>query len=61
MLTDYSHRTRLLEDTVGKLTHENIKIKTEMVILRDEHTEVLHNMFSLHKRNAELENENADL
>lgn len=61
MLTDYSHRTRLLEDTVGKLSHENIKIKTEMVILRDEHTEVLHNMFSLHKRNAELENENADL
>jgi cell division protein FtsB len=46
---------------VSKLSHENIKIKTEMVILRDEHTEVLHNMFKLHKRNDELENENSEL
>ena len=48
MMADYGHRTRMLEDTVSKLNHENIKIKTEMVILRDEHTEVLHNMFALH-------------
>ena len=61
MMADYGHRTRMLEDTVSKLNHENIKIKTEMVILRDEHTEVLHNMFNLHQRNNHLQNENTEL
>ena len=32
-----------------------------MKILRDEHTEVLHAMFSFEKRNQELVRENVDL
>ena len=31
---------------VDRLTAENVKVNTDMHILRDEHTEVLHQMFN---------------
>jgi hypothetical protein len=34
---------------VNKLHTENVQIKTDMNILRDEHTEVLHKLFEMEK------------
>ena len=50
-----------LEKTVDKLFAENVKINTDMKILRDEHTEVLHSMFQYEKNNSTLNQENAAL
>ena len=50
-----------LEKTVDKLFAENVKINTDMKILRDEHTEVLHSMFQYEKKNSTLNQENAAL
>jgi hypothetical protein len=44
-------RTNQLEITISNLNTENIQLKTEMSILRDEHTEVLHNLFNIERRN----------
>ena len=54
-------RIQTLESTVGRLDAENIKLKTDMKIMRDEHTEVLHAMFSFEKRNQELLKENTEI
>ena len=40
-----------LEFEVKRLTQENTKLTTDMKILRDEHTEVLHQLFSIDKKN----------
>ena len=48
-------RTNQLEITVNSLHYENVKLKTEMGILREEHTEVLHNLFNLERRNQVLD------
>ena len=45
-----------LQENVHNLTGENAKLKADMKILREEHTEVLHSMFQLEKRNQDLEN-----
>ena len=50
-----------LQRTVDRLTADNVKVQTDMKILRDEHTEVLHAMFSYEKRNQELVRENSEL
>jgi hypothetical protein len=42
---DTVYRVNHLEGVVSRLNSENIKVKSEMTILRDEHSEVLHNMF----------------
>ena len=41
-----------LDSEVDRLTNENTKLTAEMKILRDEHTEVLHQLFSMDKKNA---------
>ena len=38
------------ETVISNLGTENIKLKSEMKLLRDEHTEMLHAMFSQEKR-----------
>ena len=47
-----------LQGMCDRLTAENIKVNTEMRILRDEHTEVLHQMFNFNKKNQDLLKEN---
>ena len=39
-------KIKTLEGMVDRLTAENIKTNADMYILRDEHTEVLHQMFN---------------
>ena len=43
---EQEEKIKTLESMVDRLTAENIKVNSEMRILRDEHTEVLHQMFS---------------
>ena len=50
-----------LQAMVDKLTAENIKVNADMRILRDEHTEVLHQMFNFEKKNEVLLRENNTL
>jgi hypothetical protein len=49
-LQDSNMRTTQLEMTVNKLHTENVQMKTDLNILRDEHTEVLHRMFEMDKQ-----------
>ena len=46
---------------VDRLTAENVKVNTDMHILRDEHTEVLHQMFNFEQKNSTLLRENNHL
>lgn len=39
-----------LEREVTRLAQENTKLNTDMQILRDEHTEVLHQLFNLERK-----------
>jgi len=50
-----------LESDVERLKQENTKLNADMRILRDEHTEVLHQLFTMDKRNGALFRENLDL
>ena len=43
---EQEEKIKTLESMVDRLTAENIKVNSDMRILRDEHTEVLHQMFS---------------
>ena len=49
---------KMLENKVDDLQSENIKLTSEMKLLRDEHTEVLHSMFTFEKKNQTLTAEN---
>ena len=50
-----------LQDMVDRLTAENTKVNSDMNILREEHTEVLHQLFTFEKRNKDLLRENNEL
>ena len=39
-----------MQGMIDRLTAENVKINTDMHILRDEHTEVLHQLFNYEQR-----------
>ena len=39
-----------MQGMIDRLTGENVKINTDMRILRDEHTEVLHQLFNYEQR-----------
>ena len=43
------------------LKTENLKLVTDMKILRNEHQEVLNSMFSLERKNVNLQTENEAL
>ena len=47
-----------LSAKVDHLTSENVKLTADMKILRDEHTEILHSLFNLEKKNQALQQEN---
>ena len=50
-----------MEAQIAKLTSDNTKLSADMTILRDEHTEVLHQLFTMDKRNATMLRENTEL
>ena len=50
-----------MQSMIDRLTAENIKFNADMHILRDEHTEVLHQLFNFDKKNGDLLRENNHL
>ena len=54
-LTNQEEKTQELESTVSKLKTENVKLSTDVKIIRNEHTEILHSIFNLDKKNAQLQ------
>ena len=54
-------KVNLLESQISKLTSENTKLNTDMKILRDEHTEVLHQLFTIDKKNSTMFRENNEI
>ena len=46
---------------IDRLTTENTRMREEMRTLRDEHTEVLHQMFNFEKKNQDLARDNEHL
>jgi cell division protein FtsB len=47
-----------MSDKIEFLQAENTKLNADMKILRDEHTEVLHSLFSIDRKNTNLVKEN---
>jgi hypothetical protein len=54
-------RIQSLEDEMDGVRTENLKLVTDMKIIRNEYQEVLNSMFTLEKRNANLGAENEAL
>ena len=50
-----------MTDMIDRLTIENTRVRAEMRTLRDEHTEVLHQMFNFEKKNQDLARDNEHL
>jgi predicted mannosyl-3-phosphoglycerate phosphatase (HAD superfamily) len=50
-----------LEIDIDQIKTENLKLTTDMKILRNEHQEVLNQMFGLERRNSNLTAENEAL
>ena len=51
-------KTTELEQTVSKLKTENLKLSTDVKIIKNEHSEILHSIFNLEKKNSQLQQEN---
>lgn len=49
VLETQTENQKVIHETVSKLQTENIKLKAEMKILRDEHSELLHTVYSQNK------------
>ena len=41
-----------MEDEIDKLKTENVKLGTDVKIIRNEHTEILHSLYSMEKKNS---------
>eukprot|EP00347_Sterkiella_histriomuscorum_P010150 403377411 len=54
-------KTQVLESNVDKLKTENLKLTTDIKIIRNEHSEILHKLISIDKRNKDLQRENEEL
>jgi septal ring factor EnvC (AmiA/AmiB activator) len=57
-LTDNEEKCRALESEVDKLRIENVKLNTDVKIIRNEHSEILHSLYTLEKKNSHLQQEN---
>ena len=53
-LNNQEEKASELDQTVGKLKTENLKLSTDVKIIRNEHSEILHSIFNLEKKNAQL-------
>ena len=51
-LQENEEKTGHLNEEVEKLKTENIKLTTDVKIIRNEQSEVLHSLYSLEKKNA---------
>lgn len=45
-------KTKTLEEEVEKLKTENVKLATDVKIIRSEHSEIMHTLYSLEKKNS---------
>ena len=51
-LKDNEDRTANLQDDMEKLKVENVKLTTDVKIIRSEQSEILHTLYSLEKKNS---------
>ncbi len=54
-MSDNEEKCRLLESEVDKLRIENVKLTTDVRIIRNEHSEILHSLYTLEKKNSHLQ------
>lgn len=50
-----------LERQVDKLKNENLKLSTDIKIIRNEHSEILHKVVNLDRKNQQLLQENEQI
>lgn len=50
-LGENEDKTKEMEVEVDKLKTENLKLSTDVKIIRNEHSEILHSLYSLEKKN----------
>lgn len=60
-LGDYQNNIIDLNYQVTKLTNENLKLTSDMKVISDEHSGVVHKVRNLEKKNEELSRENITL
>ena len=58
---DQDQKISSLTDIIDRLTSENAKVRAEMCVLRDEHTEVLNQMLNFERKNQDLTRDNDHL
>lgn len=45
-------KMKLLEEEVERLRTENVKLTTDVKIIRSEHSEIMHSLYTLEKKNT---------
>jgi hypothetical protein len=51
-LDNNEDKTRSLEEEVERLKTENVKLTTDVKIIRSEHGDILHSLYALEKKNS---------
>lgn len=51
-LKDNEEKTKDLKDEVERLKTDNLKLTTDVKIMRNEQSEVLHSLYTLEKKNS---------
>ena len=53
-MSDNENTVKTLQEDVERLKIENLKLNTDVKIIRSEHSEILHSLYSMEKKNAQL-------
>jgi len=57
-MSENEEKTKYLQEEIETLKTDNVKLSSDMKIIRGEHSEMLHTLYSLEKKNISLQHEN---
>ena len=60
-MKEYNDNIKSLTNQVGKLNDENLKLNSDIKVIRVEHSEMLHTIHTLESKNDKLVQENITL
>ncbi len=53
-MEDQNAKSTYLEQQVDKLKADNVKLTTDIKVIRSEHSEIMHSVVTIEKRNQQL-------
>ena len=57
-MSENDEKTKYLQEEIEVLKTDNVKLSSDMKIIRGEHSEMLHTLYSMEKKNISLQHEN---